>query len=179
MVTGTAGQNVRIGHVPTAEEPTVTATHSPNGASSRDATATRGADADRHAEDPSIGQLIAEASQSLSTLVHNEIELAKLELKSSVRHAGAGAGLFAAAGVVLAFSLTFGFLALAEGLVAAGLWRWVAYLVVFGMQLAVVGGCVYLGVKKVKRIRAPERTIETSKETVAYLKAATGSAKRG
>jgi hypothetical protein len=31
----------------------------------------------------------------------------------------------------------------------------------------------------VKRVRAPERTIETSKETVAYLKAATGSAKRG
>ena len=131
------------------------------------------------AAEPSIGTLVAEASQSLSTLVHNEIELAKLELKASVRHAGTGVGLFAAAAVVLAFSLTFGFLALAEGLVAAGLWRWVAYLVVFGLQLTVVGGCVYLGIKKVKRVRAPERTIETSKETVAYLKAATGSSKRG
>ena len=133
----------------------------------------------RGAAEPSLGELVAEASQSLSTLVHNEIELAKLELKASVRHAGTGVGLFAAAAVVLAFSLTFGFLALAEGLVAAGLWRWVAYLVVFAMQLAVVGGCVYLGVKKVKRVRAPERTIETSRETVAYLKAATGSSKGG
>lgn len=131
------------------------------------------------AAEPSIGALVAEASQSLSTLVHDEIELAKLELKASVRHAGTGVGLFGAAAVVLAFSLTFGFLALAEGLVAAGLWRWVAYLVVFVLQLAVVGGCVYLGIKKVKRVRAPERTIETSKETVAYLKAATGSTQRG
>ena len=146
---------------------------------------TDGKAAARHAQpepataQPSIGELVAEASQSLSTLVHSEIELAKLELKASVRHAGTGVGLFAAAAVVLAFSLTFGFLALAEGLVAAGLWRWVAYLVVFALQLAVVGGCVYLGVKKVKRVRAPKRTIETSKETVAYLKAATGSTTRG
>jgi uncharacterized membrane protein YqjE len=151
----------------------VTATHSTDTTAA--ATSSRPAGV---APEPSIGELVAEASQSLSTLVHNEIELAKLELKASVRNVGTGAVLFGAAAVVLAFSLTFGFLALAEGLVAAGLWRWVAYLVVFALQLAVVGGCVYLGVKKVKRVRAPERTIETSKETVAYLKAATGSAKR-
>ena len=127
----------------------------------------------RHAAEPSVGQLVADASANLSTLLRSEIELAKLELKSSVRNAGTGIGFFGAALVVLVFSLTFGFLALAEGLVAAGLWRWAAYLVVFGMQLTAVGLSVYLGVKKVKRVRAPERTIATSKETVAYLKANT------
>ncbi|MDP9092186.1 MAG: phage holin family protein [Actinomycetota bacterium] len=127
----------------------------------------------RHAADPTVGQLVADASASLATLLHGEIELAKLELRSSVKNAGVGAGFFGAALAVLVFSLTFGFLALAEGLVAAGLWRWLAYLVVFGAQLAVVGVSVFLGIRKVKRVRAPERTIATSKDTLAYLKANT------
>jgi putative superfamily III holin-X len=127
----------------------------------------------RHAAEPSVGQLVADASANLSTLLRSEIELAKLELKSSVKNAGTGLGFFGVALVVLVFSLTFGFLALAEGLVAAGLWRWAAYLVVFGMQLAVVGLSAFLGIKKVKRVRAPERTIATSRDTVAYLKANT------
>lgn len=120
--------------------------------------------------EPSVGQLVAEASAALSTLVHSEIELAKAEIRSSVKNAGVGVGFFAAAAVVLVFSLTFGFLALAEGLIAAGIWRWLAYLIVFGAQLLAVGAFVFLGVRKVKRVRAPERTIATSRETVAYLK---------
>jgi uncharacterized membrane protein YqjE len=126
--------------------------------------------------DTSIGELVSEVSTHMSTLVHSEIELAKLEIKSSVKNAGVGIGFFGAAVVVLVFSLTFGFIALAEGLIAAGLWRWAAYLVVFGFLLLLVAACVYLGVRKVKRVRAPERTIATSKDTVAYLKANT---KRG
>lgn len=125
-----------------------------------------------HAADPepSLGQLVSDASTQMSTLIRSEIELAKLELRSTVKNAGTGVGLFAAAAVILVFSLTFGFLALAEGLVSAGLWRWAAYLAVFGLQLLAVGLCGYLGVKKVRRVRAPEQTIKTTKETVDYLK---------
>ncbi|HLY33330.1 MAG TPA: phage holin family protein [Jatrophihabitantaceae bacterium] len=126
--------------------------------------------------EPSLGQLVSEVSAQLSTLVHSEIELAKLEVKSSVKNAGTGVGFFVAAVVVLVFSLTFGFIALAEGLVAAGLWRWAAYLAVFGFLALLVALFVVMGVRKVKRVRAPERTISTSKDTVAYLKANT---KRG
>jgi Putative Actinobacterial Holin-X, holin superfamily III len=132
-----------------------------------------GASSGRHAADPTVGQLVADASESLSTLIRSEIELAKLELRASVKNAGTGIGFFGAAAVVLVFSLTFGFLALAEGLTAAGLWRWLAYLVVFVAQLLAVGLFAYMGVRKVKRVRAPERTIATSKDTVAYLKANT------
>jgi hypothetical protein len=124
----------------------------------------------RHAAEPSVGQLVSDASTHLSTLIRGEIELAKLELRSTVKNAGTGAGLFAAAAVVLVFSLTFGFFALAEGLAAAGIWRWAAFLIVFGLQLVTVGLCVYLGVKKVKRVKGPELTIKTTKETVDYLK---------
>jgi hypothetical protein len=122
------------------------------------------------ADEPSIGQLVSDASTHFSDLLHAEIELAKLELRSTVKNAGVGIGLFGAAAVVLVFSLTFGFLALAEGLAAAGLDRWLAFLIVFVLLLLVVGACVYLGMKKVKRIKAPQRTIATSKETIATLR---------
>lgn len=126
--------------------------------------------------DPSLGELVSEVSEHVSTLIRGEIELAKLELKSSVKNARTGIVFFLAAAVVLVFSLTFGFLALAEGLIAAGLWRWAGYLVVFGMMLAFVVLAVFLGIRKIKRVRAPEQTIATGKDTVAYLKANT---KRG
>lgn len=126
--------------------------------------------------EPSVGQLVADASTHLSTLVHSEIELAKLELRSSVKNAGTGIGFFGAAAVIGVFSLVFGFIALAEGLVAIGLWRWLAYLTVFLFMLLLIGILGLLGVRKVKRVKAPERTIATSKDTVAYLKANT---KRG
>jgi hypothetical protein len=124
----------------------------------------------KHAAEPSMGQLVSDASTHFSNLLHAEIELAKLELRSTVKNAGVGIGLFGAAAVVLVFSLTFGFLALAEGLAAAGLDRWLAFLIVFLLLLLIVGACVYLGIKKMKRIKAPERTIATSKETIATLR---------
>ncbi len=120
--------------------------------------------------EPSIGELVQEASTQFSAVLHGEIELAKLEVRSSVKNAGAGAGSFAGAAVLLVFSLTFGLIALAEGLVAAGIWRWAAYLIVFGFLLLLVGTLVLLGIRNVKRVRAPERTIASSKETLAVLK---------
>lgn len=132
--------------------------------------------AGRHAADASVGQLVADASASFSTLLHSEIELAKLELKSSVKNAGVGVGFFGAALVLLVFSLTFAFIALAEGIHAMGVYRWLSYLIVFLLLVAVAGALVFLGYKKVKQVKAPTRTIATSKDTVAYLKANT---KRG
>lgn len=130
----------------------------------------------RAAEDATIGQLISDAEKNLSTLLKSEIELAKLELRVSVKNAGVGVGFFGAALVLLVFSMTFGLIALAEGIHAAGVWRWLSYLIVFVFLLLVVGLFVFMGIKKVKRIKAPKRTIATSKDTVAYLKANT---KRG
>jgi uncharacterized membrane protein YqjE len=149
----------------------VTVSPQPNGTSPNGASA-----GGRHAageEELSIGQLVAEASANLSTIVQGEIALAKLELKSTVKNAGTGVGLFVAAAVLLVFSLTFGLIALAEGLVALGLWRWLAYLAVFGFLLVLIALFVVLGVRKVKRVRAPRRTIDTGRDTVAYLKANT------
>jgi len=130
--------------------------------------------AGRHAAEPSLGDLVSDASKHLSDLVHSEIELAKLELRSSVKNAFTGIGLFLAAVVVLVFSLTFGFFALAEGIAALGLQRWLAFLIVFGFQFVIVVLCVLLGIRKVKRIKAPQQTIDTTKQTVDYLKKSRG-----
>jgi len=119
---------------------------------------------------PSIGELVQEASTQFSAVLRGEIELAKLELRSTAKNAGAGVGFFVGALVLFVFSLTFGLVALAEGIVATGVWRWAAYLIVFGFLLLLIGLLVFLGVRKVKRVKAPERTIATGKETVAYLK---------
>jgi uncharacterized membrane protein YqjE len=120
--------------------------------------------------EPSLGQLVHEATESLSTIVRGEIELAKLELRDSVKNAGVGVGMFAGAAVLLAFSMTFLLIALAEGLIALGLPRWAGYLVVFGLLLVIIAVLVLLGVRKVKRVRAPQRTIDTGRDTVSYLK---------
>jgi hypothetical protein len=125
--------------------------------------------------EPSIGELVSTVLTESSNLVQKEIALAKLELRATVKNAGTGAGMFAAAAVVLIFSLTFGFLALAEGINALGLSRWLSFLIVFGAQLLLVGALVFLGIKKIKKAKAPERTIRTTKETVDYLKSSRSS----
>lgn len=155
---------------------TVTAQPNEPAPGSASASASANAQGARHAAEPSIGQLVSDASTQLSTIIQGEVALAKLELKSSVKNAGVGAGFFITAGVLLFFSLTFGLIALAEGIHATGLWRWLSYLIVFGFLLVLIGLLVLLGIRKVKRVKAPERTIRTGKDTVAYLKANT---KRG
>lgn len=122
---------------------------------------------------PSIGTLVAEASSSFSTLLHGEIELAKLEIKASVKNAGTGAGMFAATAVLMVFALIFGLIALAEGLVALHLWRWVAYLIVFALLILLAGLFALFGIRKLKRVKAPQQTIDTTKSTVVALREAT------
>ncbi len=118
----------------------------------------------------SIGELAKEASTHLSTIIRGEVELAKAEVGASVKNAGTGAVMFIAAGVLLVFSLTFGLIALAEGLTSLGLWRWLSYLIVFLLLALLAAGFAFLGLRKVKRVKAPQRTITTGKQTAAYLR---------
>src|SRR3712207_2893082 len=49
-------------------------------------------------EGTSVGQLMGEVAKDLSTLMRQELELAKVEVKAEAKKAGTGAGLFGAAG---------------------------------------------------------------------------------
>lgn len=124
----------------------------------------------------SVGELVREASEHLSTLVRGEIELAKLELASSVRRLGWGSAFFGAAVTLLFFSLIFPFIALAEGLVAVGLPRWGAYLVTWAVLLVLAGTATFVGVRVVRRIRRPERTLRAVRDTARLARHPTRAA---
>ena len=113
--------------------------------------------------EPSIGDLVKEATTQVSTLVRAEVELARAEITRDVKRGLTGSVYFIAALVVLFYSTFFFFFFLAE-LLDTWLWRWVAFLIVFGIMLLVTAVFALLGYLKVRRIRGPQKTIETVKE---------------
>jgi Flp pilus assembly protein TadB len=118
-----------------------------------------------------LGQLVAEASRDLSTILRSEVALAKAELKSDVKAGATGVALFAVAAVLAFLALILLLIAAAFGLVAAGLDAWLAFLIVAGALLLVTLVLALVGKARLSRIKPPERTTRTSKETVARLKA--------
>jgi len=121
-------------------------------------------------EEPTIGRLVADASRDVSSLIQSEIALAKSELKVSIKAGGTGAGLFAGAALfgllaIIMLSIAFAYLLHLTGLDLA----W-CYLIVFAVYLAVAGLLALIGLKKVKQVRAPERTIHQAQETKQLLK---------
>lgn len=117
-----------------------------------------------------LGQLLADASHDLSSIVRSEVALAKAELKADVKAIAIGAGLFAAAAVVAFLALILLLIAAAYGLAAAGLYPWLAFSVVAAVLLVVTAVLVLVGKSRLSKAGPPERTIRTSRETVATLK---------
>ncbi len=126
--------------------------------------------ADPHAmpDDPSIGELVKDATTQVSTLVRAEVELAKAEITRDVKKGLTGSVFFILALVVLLYSTFFMFFFLAE-LLDSWLWRWAAFLIVFILMLVVTAVFALLGYLKVRRIRGPQQTIESVRETTAAL----------
>ena len=120
--------------------------------------------------DPTIGKLVMDVSRDLSTLVSKEIELAKSELKVSVKAGGLGAGLFAAAGFLAVLAIIMLSVAIAYFIHWAGLGLHWSFLIVFGFYLLLAGLLVFVGVKKVKQVRGPDKAIAQGKEIPRALK---------
>jgi uncharacterized membrane protein YqjE len=123
-------------------------------------------------DDPTIGRLVHDASRDISTLVQKEIQLAKSELKVSMKAGGTGMGLFAGAAFLVVLAIIMLSVAIAyfinwngEGLDL----HW-AFLIVFGFYMLVAALMVYVGMRKVKQVRAPERAIEQGREIPKALK---------
>ena len=122
--------------------------------------------------DPTIGKLVIDASRDISTLVHQEIELAKSELKVSVKHGGTGIGLFGAAAflgvlAIIMLSVAIAYLIHWNG---DGLDLHWAFLIVFAFYLLVAAILANVGLKQVKQVKAPERAIHQGKEIPRALK---------
>ncbi|MGZ4538224.1 MAG: phage holin family protein [Blastococcus sp.] len=116
------------------------------------------------AEEPSVGALVQSAMADVSTLIRGEVELAKAEIGKSAKKAGIGVGAFGAAGVVLAFSAFFFFIAVAEFLTWLGLTRWISYLIVWFALVLVAVVAALVGRRFIKKIEKPERTLETLRD---------------
>lgn len=120
------------------------------------------------ASEQSIGGLVREATSQVSTLVRAEVELARSEVTAEVKKGLQGSVFFIVALVVALFSLFFLFFALGETL-ALFLNRSASFWIVFGIMLLVAGVFGLLGYLRVRRIRKPERTISSLKESAQVL----------
>jgi uncharacterized membrane protein YqjE len=123
-------------------------------------------------------ELLKQLSDQTTTLVRQEIELAKLEFREKGKKAGIGAGMFGGAGVfglyaVGALTATI-ILALATFLPG-----WVAALIVTVVYGAIAGVLALRGKAQVKEAvpPVPEQAVETTKEDVRWVKTRAQSAR--
>jgi Putative Actinobacterial Holin-X, holin superfamily III len=116
----------------------------------------------------SIGNLVKEATTHLSTLVRAEIELAKTELGRELKKGLISSAFFIVALGVLLYSSFFFFFFLAD-LLDIWLPRAAASGIVFGLMLIVAVLAALIGYVRVRKIRAPRRTIDSLKDTAAAL----------
>ena len=128
------------------------------------------AESDNQSQSQSIGQLLGEVSKDLSTLMRQEVELAKAEIKTEVAKAGKGAGMLGGAGFAGYMLVLFLSIAAWWGLANVMDESWAALIVaaVWGLIAAVLA---VLGRSTLKKVNpTPERTIATSKEIPDALK---------
>ncbi len=124
---------------------------------------------DQPTQDKSLGELVATATQDLSLLVHQEIALAKAEIKRDVTAAGKGAGMFGGAGFTGLFALLFLSVALAFAL-GRPTTLGVGFLLV-GVLYALAAAVLALsGKKQLAKVGPPEKTIESVKDDLAWAK---------
>ena len=119
----------------------------------------------------SLGELFAELTREVSTLVRQEVQLAKTEMTQK-----AGAAARGSAALAVAALLTFvGFQALiAAAIIGLALYvEWWLAAVVVGVVLLVAGGILLMsGLAKLKASAdmVPHATIETLKEDAQWMK---------
>ena len=119
--------------------------------------------------DRPVGELMRELSEQTTTLVRQELELAKLELAQKGRRAGIGAGMFGAAGVAGLYAV--GALTACVVLaLATAVTGWLAALIVAAAYGLVAGALALSGRSKVAQALppAPEQATESVKEDVRW-----------
>ena len=120
----------------------------------------------------SVGDLVGHVAQDLSTLMRQEIELAKAEVKQEITKTGKAAGMFGAAGFAGYMVLLFASIAAWWGLANLMDQGWAALVVT--AVWAIIGAVAFVvGRRQIKDVNPkPEQTIETVKELPDALKGA-------
>lgn len=120
-------------------------------------------------EEPTIGKLVVDAFDDIGTLIKHIIELAKSELKVSVRAGGLAIALFVLAGFIALLSVIMISFAFAFFIAMAGLDIAWGFLIVFVAYLGLAGLLGFLGYLKIRKVKAPERTIAQAQEVPRAL----------
>ena len=124
-------------------------------------------------EQASVGELLGNVSRDLSTLMRQEMALARAELKQEATKTGKAAGAYTGAGIAGWFVLLFLSVALWAGLshVMDSGWAGLVVAVVW----AVIAAVLYAtGRSKMREVRAPERTVDTLSSVPDALKGQRG-----
>jgi len=125
----------------------------------------------RPVTDQSTSELVQRASEQITTLVRDEIALAKAELTEKGKHAGIGIGLFGGGGVLALYGV--GAL-IATLIIVFSLFLdlWLASLIVTVLLFLVAGILALVGKKQVTKAIPPEpkEAIESVKADVDEVK---------
>lgn len=117
----------------------------------------------------SLGDLLGEVTRDVSTLMRQEVALAKAELKESATRSAKGGGLMGGAGYGAAMAVFF---------LSVALWWWLGTLmgggwagvVVAAVWAAVAGVLFALGRRQFAEVKGVPQTVETLKEIPETLK---------
>ena len=123
------------------------------------------------ADDPTIGKLVSDASRDISTLISKEIKLLKSELKLNVKLGGLGAALLVAAVFLLLISVILLSMTVAYFISWSGdglALHW-SFLIVTGFYVLLAVLLAFVGVRKLKQVKGPERAIHQAQETRVAL----------
>jgi hypothetical protein len=122
-------------------------------------------------DERSLGDLFSDLSRETTTLVRQEVQLAKAELTQSATEAARGIGMLVAGGAVAYAGLLFLLLAIVFGLIEAGWDAWLSALIV-GLVVVAIGAVLVLRARESLKPAnlAPQKTVETLKEDAAWAK---------
>lgn len=119
--------------------------------------------------EPTVRELVVSATADISTLVSDQIELTKTEIKESAAQAGSAFGMIAGAVVAAGLGVIFLLVTIAYVLVAFGLPVWAGFGIVT-LFLLIVGAILGLvGKKHAEKVKGPERAIKQFNETKQAL----------
>jgi hypothetical protein len=110
-----------------------------------------------------VGELFSEVAEDLSTLMRQEVELAKAELRQSAIRAGKGAGLLAGAGVSGHMVLLFASVAAWWGIGDATGHGWSA-LIVAAIWLVIAAALGLMGRREISAVPGIPQTTQTVKQ---------------
>lgn len=118
---------------------------------------------ERRAAQSSLGELLGEVTRDLSTLMRQEIALAKAELKESATTSAKGAGMLGGAGYAASMTVLFLSIALWAALatLVGGGWAGVIVAVIWAIIAAVL---FVVGRTQLKKVKGAPQTAETLKE---------------